>query len=172
MSNQLVKVDHAALRVNQIVIIALSVLAFVLDLPWLAAFVGLVMLLGALLKLPGFLPVYRHLLRPAGLVKPDVLWDNPEPHRFAQGLGSVFLLSGAAALFAGLPALGWLLVWLVAALAALNAFAGFCAGCMLYYWLSRLNVPGFNKTPPDNGFPGMRPRRRAETEHAVGGRGS
>lgn len=169
MSDQLVKIDHSALRINQMIIIGLNVLAFVLNLPWLAAFVGLVMLLGALTKRPGFGFVYHNLLKPAGWARPDVLLDHPEPHRFAQGLGSVFMLAGALALFAGQSALGWGLVWLVAALAALNAFAGFCAGCMLYYWLGRLHVPGFTQTPPDGGFPGVRPRRRAEAEQPVGG---
>ena len=45
MSETLHKVDHAALRVNQITIITLNILAFVLDLPWLAALVALAMLL-------------------------------------------------------------------------------------------------------------------------------
>jgi hypothetical protein len=91
-------------------------------------------------------------------VKPDVLADNPEPHRFAQGFGAVVLAAGAIALFAGLPLLGWSLVWLVIALAALNLFAGFCAGCAVYYWLNRLNVPGFVQSPPEGTFPGMRPK--------------
>ena len=41
---------------------------------------------------------------------------------------------------------------------ALNLFAGFCAGCAVYYWLNRLQVPGFARTPPPGTFPGMRPR--------------
>ena len=36
------KVDHAALRTNQAFIIALNLLAFILDLPVLAAIVGVV----------------------------------------------------------------------------------------------------------------------------------
>jgi hypothetical protein len=50
------------------------------------------------------------------------------------------------------------LVWLVAALAALNAFGGFCVGCAIYYWLGKLHMPGFTKAPPAGTFPGMRPR--------------
>jgi len=158
MSENLQKVDHSALKINQITIITLNILAFVLNLPWLAALVAAVMILGTLLKTPGFAFVYRYALKPAGLVKPDVLLDNPEPHRFAQGLGGVFMLAGGLALWAGYAALGWGLVWLVAALAALNAFGGFCVGCAVYYWLSRLHLPGFNKTSPTGTLPGMRPR--------------
>jgi hypothetical protein len=160
MSSQLVPVDHGALRANQIVIIVLSITAFVLDLPWLAAFVAAVMLIGTALRQPGFIAVYRTLLKPAGLVKPEVLSDNPEPHRFSQGLGGAILAAGNLALFLGAAIPGWGLVWLVVALAALNAFGGFCVGCAMYYWLNRLNVPGFSKAPVPGVIPGMRPPSR------------
>jgi hypothetical protein len=160
--NLLGKVDHSALRTNQAFIVAFCILAFVLNLPWLAGLVAVVMLLGTVMKVPGFGFIYRYALRPLGLVKPDVLLDNPEPHRFAQGLGAVFMIAGSLALFLNVPLLGWGLVWLVAALAALNLFAGFCAGCLVYYWLNRLRVPGFYKAPPQGTIPGMRPGTRIE----------
>jgi hypothetical protein len=96
-------------------------------------------------------------LRRLGLLKPDLIPDNPEPHRFAQGLGALVLLGGVAAFLAGLPSLGWGLVWLVIALAALNLFGGFCAGCAVYYWFNRLGLPGFSQSPPPGTFPGRRP---------------
>jgi hypothetical protein len=34
-------------------------------------------------------------------------------------------------------------------------------GCAMYYWLGRLKVPGFVKSPPEGTFPGMRPKARA-----------
>ena len=46
----------------------------------------------------------------------------------------------------------------VVALAALNAFGGFCVGCAMYYWLGILKVPGFTKTPPGGITPGMKPK--------------
>jgi hypothetical protein len=156
--DKLKKVDHGAMVANQIVIIVLTILAFVLDRAWLAGFVAVVMALGTLVGRPGFLPVYTLVFKPLGLVKPHVLLDNPEPHRFAQGFGAVVLGAGSALLLGGLAVAGWSLVWLVVALAALNAFAGFCAGCFMYYWLTRFKVPGFSKTPPEGTFPGMRPR--------------
>jgi hypothetical protein len=118
----------------------------------------LVMAYGTLRRQPGFRVIYTGLLRPRGWVKPDVLRDNAEPHVFAQGFGAVVLLAAVAALLANLPLLGWGLVWLVVALAALNLFAGFCAGCAVYYWLARLRLPGFAKSPPPGTFPGMRPK--------------
>jgi hypothetical protein len=158
MTQTLQKVDHSALKANQLFIIGLNILAFILNLPILAAFVALVMGLGSLWKVPGFGFVYKYVLKPRGWMKPDVLDDNPEPHRFAQFLGFIFMIAGSVALFMGAGVLGWSLVWLVAALAALNAFAGFCVGCAVYYWLSRLNLPGFNKQPPAGTFPGMKPK--------------
>ena len=152
------KVDHSALKANQITIIVLNILAFVFNLPILAAFVAAVMGIGSLLKLPGFILLYRYFYKPSGILKPDVLDDNPEPHRFAQSLGFVFMTAGSAALFLGAGVLGWSLVWLVVALASLNAFGGFCAGCAVYYWFAKLNVPGFTKTPPVGFFPGMKPK--------------
>src|SRR5512139_1574721 len=89
------KVDHSALKANQLIIITLNILAFILNLPILAAFVAVVMGIGSLLKVPGFLPLYRFVFRPLNLLQPDVLEDNPEPHRFAQFLGFLFLTAGS-----------------------------------------------------------------------------
>ncbi len=160
-SPTLQKVDHSALKTNQLIIITLSIVAFILDVPALAAFVALVMGLGSALKTPGFGFVYKNLLKPRGWMKPDVLNDNPEPHRFAQFLGFLFMTAGSIALFLGASVLGWGLVWLVVALAALNAFGGFCVGCAVYYWLSRFQLPGFSKQPPSGTFPGMKPKAGA-----------
>lgn len=159
MTNQtLQKVDHAALKANQLAIITLNIVAFIFNLPIFAAIVAVVMGIGSLLKVPGFLPLYRYFFKPFNILKPDVLDDNPEPHRFSQILGFIFMTAGSVALYLGSTALGWGLVWLVVALASLNAFGGFCVGCAFYYWLARLNVPGFSKTPPVGFFPGMKPK--------------
>jgi hypothetical protein len=145
-------VDQSALKVNQAFIIALLALAFVLDTLWLVVFVAAVMLIGtAIPALSLFKRVYQHILRPAGLVKPDVVVDNPEPHRFAQGFGGIVLLGAVAALYGGAITLGWVLVGLVIVLAALNLFLGFCAGCFVYYQLNRLGVPGFTRDPIEQG---------------------
>ena len=158
MNLELKQVDHSALRTNQAVIISLCILAFIVDLPWLAGLVALVMALGTALQRPGFGFLYQGLLRPRGWAQPDILPDNPEPHRFAQGFGAVVLAAGTAGLLLSATVLGWSLVWLVVALAALNLFGGFCVGCAVYYWLFRLQVPGFIKAPPEGTLPGMRPK--------------
>ncbi len=144
METTLRKVDHSALKVNQTFIIALLAIAFVFNAVWLVVLVAAVMLIGtAVPSLSLFKRIYQHVLRPAGVVKPNLIVDNPEPHRFAQGFGGVVLLAAIAALFAGASAVGWALVGLVIALAALNLFLGFCAGCFVYYQLNKLGVPGF-----------------------------
>ena len=144
METTLRKVDHSALKVNQTFIIALLAIAFVFNAVWLVVLVAAVMLIGtAVPSLSLFKRIYQHVLRPAGVVKPNLIVDNPEPHRFAQGFGGVVLLAAIAALFAGASAVDWALVGLVIALAALNLFLGFCAGCFVYYQLNKLGVPGF-----------------------------
>ena len=160
-SQTLQKVDHSALKTNQIIIITLNILAFILNQWWLAAFVALVMGIGSALKVPGFGFVYKSILKPRGWMKPDILDDNPEPHRFAQFLGFLFMTGGSVALYLGSSVLGWSLVWIVVALAALNAFGGFCVGCAVYYWLARFRLPGFVKQPPAGTFPGMKPKTSA-----------
>lgn len=138
------QVDHSALRTNQAFIIGLLSLAFVLDTPLLVAFVSAVMIIGTIWPNAGlFKRIYRHVLLPARIVRPDVIPDNPEPHLFAQGLGGAFTALSTLALLAGVTGIGWALAWLVIVLAGLNLFAGWCAGCTIYYWLNRLGVPGF-----------------------------
>ena len=94
-----------------------------------------------------FKQFYVRVLKPAGILKPDVVVDNPEPHRFAQGFGGVVVALGVLALLLGASVVGWALAWVVIVLAALNLFLGFCAGCFVYYQLNRLNVPGFEYSP-------------------------
>jgi hypothetical protein len=142
------KVDQSALKINQVFIISLLLLAFILDNVYLVAFVGLVMLVGtAVPELGLFKRIYQHVLRPAGLVQPNVVADNPEPHRFAQGFGGVVVAVAVVGLWTGQSVVGWTLAGLVVALAALNLFLGFCAGCFLYYQLNRLGLPGFSQSP-------------------------
>ena len=138
------KVDHSALRTNQAFIISLLVIAFILDAKLLVTFVAAVMLLGTFVpKLSLFKAVYLFILKPRGLIKPDVKADNPEPHLFAQGVGGAFLTMATIAFAVSAPVVGWVLTWIVIALASLNLFAGICVGCLMYYWFNRLGVPGF-----------------------------
>lgn len=159
MSENLKNLDHSSLRANQAFIICFLLLAFIFNVPLLVVFTALTMVIGTLLGRPGFLPIYTLILKPTGLVKPEILPDNLEPHRFAQGFGATVLVLSSAALFLGSQPLGWALLWLVIALASLNLFIGFCVGCAVYYWLNRIHVPGFSNKPPDGTLPGLKPKR-------------
>ena len=141
--NKVEKVDHSALRTNQVVIILLNSLGFVLNLWYLPSAVAFIMLLGTIIAKPGFLPVYSFFLKPLGIVKPDIKEDSKAPHRFAQGFGAVVMVASSVFLWTGYQIAGWALAGLVVLLAALNVFAGFCAGCFVYYQLGRFGVPGF-----------------------------
>src|SRR5436305_6412312 len=94
-------IDLTAFRVNQSFIIGLLIVAFVLNASWLVWLVGIVMALGTAIGVPGFKPVYKYVLKPLNIAHPEPEHDNPEPHRFAQGLGAVFTLGGALALTLG-----------------------------------------------------------------------
>jgi hypothetical protein len=141
-------VDHSALRTNQVFIIGLLLIAFILNSWWLVAFVAIVMLVGTVLPGAGlFKLIYFKMLKPRNLARPDIKVDNPEPHLFAQGFGGVVLTIATIALLANSSVLGWALIWIVIALAALNLFVGICVGCMIYYQFNRLGIPGFSKAP-------------------------
>ncbi len=158
--DKLVSVDHNALRFNQALIIFFSVVGFIANSIWLVSLVGLIMLLGSLAGRPGFWFLYKGIAVRFGWIKPEVIADHPEPHRFAQTLGGLFLVGSGAAFLFEVTLLAWALCWVVIFLASLNLFAGFCVGCFVYYWLSRTGIPGFSKNPPPNTFPGMRPKTR------------
>jgi len=84
--------------------------------------------------------LYKDIVVPLGLLKPRVVEDDPNPHRFAQGVGMVFLTASAVILLFAPPfaVLGLILDLIVFALAGINLTIGFCAGCFVYYHLGRL----------------------------------
>jgi hypothetical protein len=136
--------DYSALKFNQISIITLTLLGFILNQPLLPLFVAAVLIAGsfnpnfALFKM-----TYTHIIKPIKLFKPNPVEDIPAPHEFAQLLGGVVLGLGSLILYSGLILLGWIFAWIVIVLAAANLFLGFCAGCFVYYQLRKLGVPGF-----------------------------
>ncbi len=138
------RVDRNTLRTNQAFIVGFTVLAFLLGVEigrWLVLFTGLVMALGTLHPAFAlFKQVHQRLLKPAGILKADVHAEDPMPHQFAQGFGSIVLLGAAVALFSGATTVGWTLNWIVTALAFVNLTVQFCAGCFVYYQLDRFGL--------------------------------
>jgi hypothetical protein len=142
------KVDHSGLKTGQAVTIILLILAFVLNSTILVAFVALAQLLRALdVSYGPYRLLYQRVLKPSGLVKPNVIQDNDEPHRFAMLVGAVFNGIATLALLASAPTLAWVLVSIVIVLANLNFWLDFCAGCWMYYQFHRLGLPGFTQAP-------------------------
>ena len=66
-----------------------------------------------------------------GRLGPGELKDA-RPPRFANLVGSLFLIAAIGAHLAGLALLGWALAATVAILATLAATTGFCLGCRIY----------------------------------------
>ncbi len=143
-------VDQSVIKVSQSATISVMVVAFLLDSWVLVALVAAVNLLGVLSpSVALWRQLYLRLLKPSGIIHPQVIHDNPEPHRFASAVGGVLAGVAAIVLVAGSNVIGWVLGWLLIGLAALNVFAGFCLGCFFYYQLHRLGIPGFNRSPVD-----------------------
>lgn len=142
------KVDHSGLKTGQALTILLLLAGYIFNSTLLVAVVALAQLLGALdAPLAPYRLIYQRIVKPSGLVKPHVIADNPEPHRFAMLIGAIFNGAAAVLLLANAAALAWVLVWIVIALANLNFWVNFCAGCWMYYQLNRLGIPGFVHAP-------------------------
>jgi hypothetical protein len=127
------RIDPRGQRFGAGVSVLILALAFVAGWFWLAALVGLNLLvasaLGTRLFLPGRAwPLVRSALR-LGPVEPE----HEYPPRFAQALGGIFVALGAVLYGIGLATAGWALVGAVAALQTLLATTGYCVGCRLYF---------------------------------------
>ena len=77
-------------------------------------------------------------------IGPPAHTEDPQPPRFAQGVGLVFALVGLAGFLLGLPILGLVATGMALAAAFLNAAFGFCLGCEMYL-LIRRTFPHKNK---------------------------
>lgn len=80
--------------------------------------------------------LFKRFVRPR-LSAPAHL-EDPQPPRFAQGVGLGFAVIGLAGYLAGLSLLGEVATGLALVAALLNAAFGFCLGCELYLLLRRV----------------------------------
>lgn len=135
------RVDHNAIKFNQVSLTVVAVAAFLLDQRWLVGILAVILAAGTARPQWGlFRVLYQRVALPLGLLRPHLVADDPAPHRFAQGVGAAFLVLSWIALAAGSPVLGWVLNLLVAVLAMANVLLNFCAGCFAYYQLRRFGV--------------------------------
>jgi hypothetical protein len=140
--------DRSVLKVGQVFIIGLNVLAFALGfvlqikVAWLLVpVVCLVMAAGvASPNLNLFRLFYLRVLKPAGIVKPNVAQEDPTPHQFAQAVGATFLAAASLTFLLGASSAGWVLSWIVIVLAFVNFAFDFCVGCQVYFQLDRMKL--------------------------------
>ncbi len=135
------QVDHNAIKFGQVTIVVVVALAWLFALTWLVPVLAAALLVNAAWPTAGPLRlIYRYLVLPLRLVRPNMVTDEAAPHRFAQAVGGGLLLAASIALYGGVAALGWGLAALVAVLAAVNVLWNFCAGCFLFYQLRRAGL--------------------------------
>lgn len=144
------RVDHAAIRSAQwMTIVTLVVSALSGRWEPVAALAGVFLITAVHFPAGPFVLIYRWLLRPLGLVQPDLRVDHLQPHRFGQAVGAVSAAAAALLLHHGHAAAGWSLVAVLVALTAVS-YAGWCIGCFIYFQLYRLGLRGFfAKAPTD-----------------------
>lgn len=137
-----VRVDTHQGKFAQGCTVLLTALAFLFNLPILVLITAIIMTLAALLpKVSPYRLLYQYVVVPSGLIKPRIVEDDPNPHRFAQGVGAVFLLVASMVFFfTSAPGIGLALDLIVFVLAAINLTTGFCAGCFVYYQLGRAGL--------------------------------
>jgi Domain of unknown function (DUF4395) len=145
--------DRSVLKVNQAILMTVIVIAYAVGLAyqpaaWVLPVLAVMML--AAVASPAFnVPrlLYRHWLKPAGIVKPRVVQEDPAPHRFAQLVGGVFLAAASVFVVTGLLLVAWLLAWIVVALAFLNFAFNICVGCIMYAQLVRIGLLPLSREP-------------------------
>lgn len=136
------RVDTHLIRFSQLWIVALTAIAFLLNLPVLTAITALALAVSAAAPAIGpFRLLYRHVAVPLHIIRPRIVEDDPAPHRFAQAVGATFLIAASfVLLLTSAYALGWTLNLIVCVLAGINLTVGFCTGCFVYYHLGRLGL--------------------------------
>lgn len=136
------RVDTHLNKFSQACTVFLTGLAFVLNQPILVLITAIIMAISAFApQASPYRLLYRGIVVPSNLLKPRIVEDDPAPHRFAQGVGTVFLIASTLAFFLiHATDLGWVLDLIVCMLAAINLVVGFCLGCFVYYHLGRLGV--------------------------------
>ena len=104
---------------------------------WLVAAQALVFAVGALagLRFSPYGLLFRSLVAPR--LGPVRELEPEAPPRFAQLVGLLFAVVGAAGYLLGAPLLGAVATGLALVAALLNAATGFCLGCELYLSLRR-----------------------------------
>ena len=139
-------IDSRAPRANQLVIGTLSVVAVATGWWWLLALLAAQLAVGLGFGRRYCLPcvAYFELVQPRFGEGP---LEDARPPRVANMVGLGVLSAASLAYLAGAPVLGAVLGALVATLALLAAFTGFCTGCEAYKLGCRLTGRPFVACP-------------------------
>jgi len=154
-------VDQTEIRLMQIAVMFVLAAGYMTDL-WqvVAAQAGIFLLTIISPWLNPFIALYRVVLRPLKLLRPDWRKDNMEAHRFASMIGFTISSSALISFYAGNTGTAWALVWLILAFGVI-ALSGWCAGCFAYYMIQKTGIKGYFKYAPIHGaFPGARPPKQ------------
>jgi hypothetical protein len=100
--------------------------------------------------------LFKRFVRPR-LAAPAHL-EDPQPPRFAQGVGLLFAVVGLVGYLSGATLVGAIATGFALAAALLNAVFGFCLGCELYLLIRRIaparttsvNPTGTSANPAEN----------------------
>jgi hypothetical protein len=142
------QIDHAEIKLGQIFTMLMSLAAFMVREPaYLIALGGIFLVTGLYRPLSPFVLVYRHVVKPLGLMRSDYRLDNIQPHAFGQIIGAVTITLAVTLLHMGYGMAGWTVVWILFGL-TLISYLGWCIGCFLYYQLYRLGLQGFFSHAP------------------------
>jgi hypothetical protein len=128
------QIDVNIPRFNQGLVAVLTGAAFLAQSPWLVAAVFLVLGVSYVWgpRSAPFTQLYVRLVRPRLQPGGPAEFEDPDPPRFAQLLGTIFLGAATVAFLVGWAGLGWALTLTVTALAALAATTRICVGCIIY----------------------------------------
>ncbi len=142
LQTQAPRVDTHLAKFSQAGVVLLSGIAFIFAQPIIVLIAAIFLTLSAIAPAASpFRLLYRYVVLPLHLWRPRIVEDDPAPHRFAQAIGAAFLIAASIVLFlTRATVLGWTLDIIVFVLAAINLTVGFCAGCLVYYYLGRLGL--------------------------------
>jgi ABC-type uncharacterized transport system permease subunit len=134
--------DRNQSKFSQACTVLLVILAFIFQWPAVVAIAAICLALSALdHQISPYSLLYKGVVVPLGLLKPKIVEDDPNPHRFANAIGTVFLVASSLLLiFTPFKTLGWVLDLIIFVLSGVNLTVGFCLGCFMYYHLGRLGV--------------------------------
>jgi len=135
-----VGIDPRGPQLTAAITAGVLVAVLLLPSPWAAVLTGVQTVLFAIGATQGVQRtphawLFRNVVRPR--LAPATELEDPEPPRFAQGVGLAFTLVALVAFASGVTLLGQVAIGFALVAALLNAVFRLCLGCELYLLLKR-----------------------------------